>query len=182
MQDTFDPFQDRLSRDIRNDLSASLTRVLAEGNMEAARHVADRYLQQELAPFYRDYIRNRLSEYTQCLDFVRSESPDNFHLALFLWDRRLFFEVHELLEQEWLKEEGKKKLVLQAMIRAAGVYIKLDCGYVEAAQKIAGRAIPVLEKHKNLLAGYFDPSLLLDSLKDLRKPPPNLLDLHFGRH
>ena len=41
---TFDPFQDRLSRDIRNDLSASLLACIEERSTGAARVVAERFL------------------------------------------------------------------------------------------------------------------------------------------
>jgi uncharacterized protein len=62
------------------------------------------------------------------------------------------------------------------MTRAAGVYIKLEDGYVEAARKIAGRALPVLEERAAYLAGYFQPKKLLQSLRNPAFPPPRLLD------
>ena len=70
-----------------------------------------------------------------------------------LWDLGLHFEVHEILEHAWHRAQGEEKLLLQAMIRAAGVYIKGDYGYFEAAAKLAARALPVLEAHKQRLAG-----------------------------
>lgn len=175
-KELFDPFEDRLSRDIRNDLSASLSRVIAVQDIAPAREVADRYFRQQCAPVYREYIQARLAGYGKFLDCIRQGAKDAFRQALFLWDQRLFFEVHEVLEHEWLQAEGEEKRVLQGMIRAAGVYIKLESGYRDAALKIAGRALPVLEEHREFLARYFKPEKLYRHLKDLNLPPPQLLD------
>ena len=83
--------------------------------------------------------------------------------------------MHEILEQEWRNAEGDEKVIVQAMIRAAGVYIKLEYGYREAAAKMAARSLPVLERHHEFLARYFDPVLFTERLRDLRLPPPRLL-------
>jgi len=88
----------------------------------------------------------------------------------------IFFEVHEQLEQAWREVSGDEKRILQAMIRAAGVYIKLEYGYGAAARKMAGRALPVLEEQTTFLACYFQPEKLLRSLRDPVLPPPRLLD------
>jgi len=171
-----DPFKDRISWDIRNDLSASLTQAMKEKDIAPALSVAERYLKQGLASCYTDYIQDRLSGYRTFLDCIRQGPNDIFWQALVLWDQKLFFEVHEVLEHAWLKSGGAEKLVLQAMIRAAGVYIKLEYGYRESARKIANRALPILEKHKEFLAAYFEPEKLLRCLKDFNLPPPDLLD------
>ncbi|MDH3329642.1 MAG: DUF309 domain-containing protein, partial [Desulfobulbaceae bacterium] len=110
------------------------------------------------------------------LEIILHGPNDIFWQALVLWDQKLFFEVHEVLEHAWLKAGGEEKLVLQAMIRAAGVYIKLEYGYRESARKIANRALPILEEHKEFLAAYFEPEKLLRCLRDLTLPPPDLLD------
>jgi len=175
---SFDPFQDRLSRDIRNDLSSSLGMVMQEKKMKAPLAVAERYLKQDLAPCYREYIRSRLSRYEAFLKELRQGPGDIISQALILWDLRLFFEVHEVLEQAWMKAVGEEKKVLQAMIRAAGVYIKIESGYPDSAEKIARRALPVLEGHKKIIAPYFNPERLLRCLRDLALPPPLLLNQH----
>ena len=94
-----------------------------------------------------------------------------------LWDQQLFFEVHEVLEHAWLTAAGAEKQILQAMIRAAGVYIKLEYGYPAAAGKMAGRALPVLQKNRDFLARYFEPELLMRPLAVLDPNPPRLLSL-----
>lgn len=87
----------------------------------------------------------------------------------------IFFEAHELLEQAWRAASGDEKRILQALIRAASVYIKLEYGYDGAARKMAGRALPVLEGHTTFLARYFQPEKLLRALRDPALPPPRLL-------
>ena len=171
----FEPFLDRLSRDIRNDLSATMETVLRKRDIEAAQKVADQYLALELDQCYADYIYDRLARYRSVIEKVNSGPDDLFWQSLVLWDQQLFFEMHEVLEKAWYNAKGSEKKVLQAMIRAAGVYIKLEHGYVEAAQKMAGRAVPVLKNHTHYLARYFDPKRLISALEKCNAEPPRLL-------
>lgn len=172
----FEPFMDRLSRDIRNDLSESLVAVLKEKSLAPAQAVADAFLSRELAPCYQAYINDRIERYGQALEKIASSSnTDALWQGLVLWDMGLFFEVHEILEHAWLGAEGKEKKLLQAMIRAAGVYIKLEHGYDAPAVKIASKAVPVLKENRDRLAAYTDPGLLLQALERLDRQPPLLL-------
>lgn len=171
----FEPFMDRLSRDIRNDLSATMTTVLKQHDIEAAQQVADQYLVQDIDRCYREYINDRLARYRSFIEKVSSGTDDVFWQALILWDHRLFFEVHEVLEDVWYNATGSEKKILQAMIRAAGVYIKLEYGYDDAAQKLAHRAISVLSNNREYLGRYFDPENLLSALSELNPEPPRLL-------
>ena len=94
---------------------------------------------------------------------------------MILWDLGLLFEVHEVLEHAWYTAEGRMKLTMQALIRAAGVYIKREYGYNEAAARIAAKAIPVLEKNRALLEKYFKPEKLIAALASPDASPPQLL-------
>ena len=67
------------------------------------------------------------------------------------------------------------KLTLQALIRAAGVYIKREYGYNDAAARIAEKAMPVLEENRALLEGYFKPEKLIAALASPDASPPQLL-------
>ena len=100
---------------------------------------------------------------------------DPFAQGVELWNERLFFELHEVLEHAWYHAEGDHKLLLQAMIRAAGVYVKLEYGYVRQAAKMAGKAREVLENSRDILRQYFDPEELLTALASLDPVPPRLL-------
>ena len=93
-----------------------------------------------------------------------------------LWDLGLFFEVHEILEQAWLLSSGTEKYFLQALIRAAGVYIKREHGFFTGADKMAAKAVPVLVANSNRLAAYTDPERLLMPLRSATGKPPLLLN------
>lgn len=176
-ESVFQPFTDRLSRDIRNDLSESFVTVLKDKSLTPARQTADRYISADLARCYIDYIENRLQCYARALEKIAgsNNNADPLWQSLVLWDEKLFFEVHEILEHAWLQTEGEEKLFLQAMIRAAGVYIKIDAGYYDPAVRIASKALPVLERNRDRLARYTDPNVLIEALRQLSHPPPQLL-------
>ena len=171
----FEPFQDRLSRDIRNGLSNALSQALAEGDMHPVEAMAQSLLAEDLNRCYCDYIQGRLERY--CLGFaeIQRGGKDPFWQGLVLWDLQLFFEVHEVLEHAWYHAQGNRKLLLQAMIRAAGVYIKLEYGYSRQAAKMAEKAVEVLEKNVDVLRAYFAPEELLLALRTLSPAPPVLL-------
>jgi hypothetical protein len=171
----FDPFRDRLSRDIRNDLSESLLTCRTQLRLTAAREVADRYLANHLEPCYVDYIKNRLDRYARFLALVAKGPADVVWQGFVLWDLGLFFEVHEILEQAWMHAFGDEKTFLQALIRAAGVYIKREYGFFDGAAKMAAKAVPVLAANAHRLAVHIDPEQLLAALRTATGKPPLLL-------
>ena len=63
-----------------------------------------------------------------------------------MFDKGLYFECHELLEEIWLKSEGKKKVLLQGLIQAAAGFHKLKQGSPEGASKLFTRASEKLNK------------------------------------
>ncbi len=117
----FNPFTDRLSRDIRNDLSSALLQCLQNGSTESAETVATRYLDQRLAEVYIRYINERLDRYRKAVAAISGKVDDPFLRSFLLWDLGLFFEMHEVLEHDWYHAEGDTKLLMQALIRAAGI-------------------------------------------------------------
>jgi len=171
----FQPFTDRLSRDIRNDLSESFAEALRLRSLAPSTEAAETYRNRNLPACYTDYITNRLQQYGDVLQKLTASDTDPLYIGLLLWDAGLFFEVHEILEHAWMESDGEEKLFLQAMIRAAGVYIKLDAGYAAPAEKIPAKARPVLGRNKTRLSRYTDPDLLLKALKNISEPPPRLL-------
>jgi len=171
----FDPFRDRLSRDIRNDLSESLLDCLRQRDLAPARRVADRFLAGQPGPEQTAYIAHRLARYARFLDEAAQGPDDVVWQGLALWDLGLYFEVHEILEPVWLRALGMEKAFLQALIRAAGVYIKPEYGFFEGAGKLAAKALPVLEANRERLAAYTDPERLLTALRSSQQPAPLLL-------
>ena len=161
----FDPFRDRLSRDIRNDLSQSLLSCLQEQRLQPAQIVAQSYFAQNLGQTQAAYIAERLKRYAVFLERAGQGTADALWRGLLLWELELYFEVHEILEQEWRQATGDNKIFLQAMIRAAGVYIKGEYGFEQAAASLAAKALPVLEANRSRLAVYTDPEALMQVVR-----------------
>ncbi|MGI6656756.1 MAG: DUF309 domain-containing protein [Desulfobulbus sp.] len=171
----FDPFQDRLSRDIRNQLSRALLPCMRSGTVEPAQEVARNFLLRDPGPEQRAYIKRRLELFARFLATVGKGPTDVLWQGFLLWDLGLHFEVHEILEHAWKQADGQEKLLLQAMIRAAGVYIKAEYGYLGPARSLASKALPVLQDNRERLAAYIDPEQLFAALRAPELPPPRLL-------
>jgi uncharacterized protein len=172
----FNPFEDRLSRDIRNELSEGFAVAVETGSADKLENTIKKYRQQSLADCYRTYLECRYSKYLVALAAISSGSiTDPIHRSLILWDLGLFFEVHEVLEHAWYTAEGAMKLTLQALVRAAGVYIKREYGYFDSAARIAEKAVPVLAENRTLLVVIFDPDKLINALLNPNSAPPILL-------
>ena len=169
----FNPFEDRLSRDIRNDLSETVLELIESGSTTAAEEVAARYRRKHPAGHYLDYIDQRLQGYKLALESL-SENHDLLDQAAAFWDLELFFEVHEILEPAWMTATGDRKRLLQALIRAAGVYINLELGYEQRARKIGAKALPVLKELHQDLIGSINGEALIAALENLRVKPPRL--------
>lgn len=170
----FNPFEDRQSRDIRNELSEGLAVAVETGNGEKLTKIIAEFRQQPLADYYREYLEDRYARYQQALQHIQKKVADPIQQGLVLWNLGLFFEVHEVLEHAWYSAQGNMKLTLQALIRAAGVYIKREYGFNDAADRIAAKAIPVLEANKDILQVYFKVEDLTSALKNRDSLPPIL--------
>lgn len=171
----FNPFQDRLSRDIRNSLSEGLAEAVETGSTEKLGQIVTYYRQQHLADYYHAYLEDRSARYTVALEKIHAGISDPIQQGMILWNLGLFFEVHEVLEHAWYSAEGEMKSTLQALIRAAGVYIKLEYGFNDAAGRIAAKAIPVLAANKAILERYFKTETLISALRNPADLPPILV-------
>ncbi len=170
----FNPFEDRQSRDIRNDLSEGLAKAVETGNSDKLTKIVTSLREQRLADCYREYLEDRYSRYTNALKIIRGGINDPIQQAVVLWNLGLFFEVHEVLEHVWYTAEGNMKATLQALIRSAGVYIKREYGFNDSADRIAAKAIPVLEGNRKILDRYFRTETLTSALKSPESLPPIL--------
>src|SRR5262245_26147111 len=77
----------------------------------------------QLAPEFAllsSYARDRARRFAAALGWLGAEGGvgDPLRAARAAWDAGLFFEVHELLEPEWLRAEGARKTTLQGLILA----------------------------------------------------------------
>ena len=59
----FDPFNNRLARDIRNTLSKSFLESLAEKDASIFHKRAAEYLKQDLEQVYQEYVKTRLDKF-----------------------------------------------------------------------------------------------------------------------
>ncbi len=174
----FDPFEDRLSRDVRNQLSHSFRRALKEDDYTPFLETAERFRSLDPGEIYEEYIRERLDRYRKALETIRAGGmSDPWQQGLVLWDLHLFFEVHEIFEEAWLRSSEAEKNIYQAMVRAAGMYIKLKYGNSRGARKMAEKAADALERHRDRLPENFEVDLLLDKLRSLDPVPPKLFQL-----
>ena len=172
---TFDPFHNRLCRDIRNALSISFIQALRQENMSPVVAVIEKFKAKSPAPFMTDYMDNRLMRYYEVMDdmiFRKIATADTYGVACSIWNRRLFFEFHEWLEHAWHSAAGIEKRVLQALIRAAGAYLLLEAGRKTGAKRLAAKAANALKETRNSVPEAFDVSLLIDKLTAFDSTPP----------
>jgi hypothetical protein len=166
----------RLYRDLRNDLARHFMTGLQTGDMQPVHETAARYATLAPADFYHDYIHERLTRYEKTVQTIRDRDiQDPLAVAMLLWDNQLFFEVHEYLEPLWLRAAGLDKEILQALIRAAGVYVHLRQNNPTGARKMADRAIAVFERHRRAVPALVNLKELLPKLRRLDPDPPKLL-------
>ena len=172
----FDPFNNRLSRDIRNTLSEAFVEALMQADQAPFRSMAERWLSENLDDVYVTYIQDRLNRYDQAFDQLSvNRIIDAKRQALILWNWELFFEVHELLERVWQKTVGDEHEALKGLIQAAGVYIHLEYNHRRAAEKLAIKSAGRLQKNSGHLTFIGNLDVLLVKLKNLDEPPPQLL-------
>ena len=171
--DRFDPFNNRHCRNVRNALSEGFKDTLEQKRMQPVLRIAKLFMDEGLSPIVTEYVDERLTAYEQVLaDIRKCQAEEPLHVAMLIWNRRLFFETHEYLEPSWMAATGDEKRLLQAFIRAAGAYVHLEQGNLIGARRIADKALAVLESQQDRLAAYIDPELLLDKLRRLDPVPP----------
>ncbi len=171
----FDPFNDRLARDIRNALSEAMVSNLPTLDLTPAQQCAARFTAEKLSVSHRAYIEERLLRYQRVYATLQQRAEDDpFRQAMVLWDTRLFFEVHEVMENLWKKSTGQEKSAFQAMFRAAGTYVHLEQGNENVARSMGDKAIAGLSACGHLLPVSIDLEALLNALANLELPPPTL--------
>jgi hypothetical protein len=175
--DFFDPSNDRLARDIRNNLARTFVKHLdPELDMSPVTSLADRLLTTSSATkLHSDYIKDRLQRFRSAKKTISDEKiDDDLQRALVLWDNELFFETHEILEKLWMQAAGTEKLVLQALIRAAGYFIHLRGRNRVGAEKMAARAYETFSRYRRELPPIQGLGLLLECLQHRKRVPPKL--------
>ncbi len=151
----FDPFNSRLARDIRNNLSKSFLQALAVKDTSVFQRCGNVFLQQQLEPGYASYVTDRLAKYEEAYAIMEQRKcKEVLQQAPILWDLALYFEMHELLESEWKDAEGDRRKALQGLILVAGMKIHTENKNMKAAVSMAVKARENLLKYGAELSGY----------------------------
>jgi hypothetical protein len=173
----FDPFNDRRARLVRNYLSSAFIEAVRQNQFSFFEQRAQQLVSENDLPLYRRYIEKRMKRFRQAFDACAEKAEkmcDVFYLAVLLWKYRLFFEVHEVLEQEWRKEAGKRRKALQGLIQAAGYYLLLEAGNFAGAFKLADKAVANLVANREQLPYSLHIEELIDRLRKKDGNPPRL--------
>ena len=86
----FNPFEDRLSRDIRNDLSETIIGTIENRSLAEAEKIAASYRARNLSSTYTDYIDQRLQRYGMAVETLKANSGLLVQAAV-CWDLGLCF-------------------------------------------------------------------------------------------
>ena len=176
----FDPFNDRLSRDIRNSLSEAFVESLVRREKSEYRQAAEKWRSEITADLYRDYIKNRLLRYDRVFDQINAEHIDDPLLQfIVIWNNELFFEVHDHLERIWTQTVGEQRLAIKGLIKAAGVYIHMECNRQKAAASLSVKSLDLITKHSHRVAFIANLGELTEKLRNLDPGPPRLENTSF---
>lgn len=177
----FDPFNDRLSRDIRNGLSESFIEALVGLNREVYLDAAGKWNQEKLPPEHREYLQDRLQRYRAVFQQIQGQRlKDPFIRALVIWNQGLFFEFHEHLETIWRDSAGDERQALMGLIKAAGVYVHLEYHHQQAAERLAAKSARLLNQYSHCITFITNLDVFVKSLGDLDSGPPQLENPEMG--
>lgn len=171
----FDPFNNRLARDIRNTLSDAFVEAVMKSDKSDYQNIARKWLAGNLDAIYADYIENRLERYEQVFEKIISNGIDDAKIQMLVfWNQGLFFEVHDHLERLWQQNTGDERQAIKGLIQAAGVYVHLQFNRRQAAEKLAAKAMNRILKFAECLSFIDNLNLLVNKLQNLDIAPPLL--------
>jgi predicted metal-dependent hydrolase len=79
------------------------------------------------------------------------------------------------MEVQWKQSHAVEKKIMQSLIQAAGMYVHLEYGRKDGAEKIARKAVSGLQAHQNAARRRFNVDLLIAHLKRFDPIPPKLV-------
>lgn len=177
----FDPFNNRLARDIRNVLSEAFVEALAHLNRETYLAAAGRWNLENLPAEYRAYILDRLQRYGLVFKQIQDNRLDDpLNRALVIWNHGLFFEFHDHLEGLWQDSSGDEKQALKGLIKAAGVYVHSEFSHQQAVERLAGKSAGLLNQYSHCLAFIANLDELIKKLLNRDPVPPQLKNSEIG--
>lgn len=173
--DGFDPFSDRIARDIRNTLSESFVEALARKDPAEYRAIAAKWLAGKPAAKYVKYIHDRLHRYDNVLEQISVIRLDDKLLqSLVIWNKCLFFEFHDHLERIWQQTKGNERQALKGLIKAAGVYIHMEHDHHQAVKSLSTKSLDLLRRYSDCLMFIANLNDLMESLKNMDPVSPRL--------
>ena len=171
----FDPFNNRLARDIRNTLSEAFVDALTAMDPSEYRNIAQKWLAGNLDDGYAVHIKDRLERYAQAIEEIDAGGINDAKIrTLVIWNHGLFFEVHDHLERIWQSTSGDERQALKGLIQAAGVYIHLEYNHRRAAERLAIKSADRIQKYAACLSFIENLNLLIHKLRALEIVPPRL--------
>jgi hypothetical protein len=178
----FDPFEDRISRDIRNTLSEAFVRALSGTDQSGYRDVADNWCAKNPSEIYLKYIQNRVPRYDRVFKQIRAYHLDDALLqCLVIWNHELFFEVHDHLEGIWIQATGDKRQALKGLIKAAGVYIHNEYGRRQAVKSLSIKSHNLIRQYSDSLTFITNLDVLAQKLIARDPIPPRLVNPALGK-
>jgi hypothetical protein len=172
---TFDPYESRPARQIRNRLSTAFVRALETGEFADLQKEAERICPTDADPAGRAFACERMARYRRAFDRIRADGvADPVRRAVCLWNEGLYFEVHEILESVWNDDQRWRKEALRGLIQAAGVFVHRERGAGRAAAKLAARAASHLRRHRRDLAEIDNIEELIEVMENPDRAAPEL--------
>ncbi len=169
--------------DIRNWFAHNLCDYLREGEERALKELKEavdailkgsfpiphlELKEQDLDPFTEEFLREKATSYREFLkdlkeDFepTQEDIGRSVEVASLLFEKGLYFEVHELLEEVWMGEFGKNRDFLQALIQIGTAYYHLKNFNVRGFELLIDNALELLDGYKGELFG-----VNVDALKE----------------
>jgi hypothetical protein len=111
-------------------------------------------------------IADKLARYATALqEWSPNENDTSVQHALkkgaLLFNHHLFFEVHEVLEAQWMKESGKEKLFLQGLIQIAVAFAHLENQNLRGAILLLHDGLEKLTPYQPTFLGVALPAFIL---------------------
>ncbi len=172
---SFNPFENRSCRDLRNQLGHAFIQAMESGCPEDFLAPARRCLEKNASPDARHYIRYRMTCLSTVLDQTSRRPPgEEQQLKPFalLWELDLFFECHEWLEKKWVIACGSEKKALHALILSAVAFEHRLYHRWIPAEKISLKAAKQLKRCKSRIPETIPVDRLIFELEN---PPAAVL-------
>ena len=104
--------------------------------------ITEEYILQKVETY-----RNFLSSLPEDFEPVEEDIDKNVKIARLLFEKGLYFEVHEILEEIWMGEFGKERDFLQALIQIGVAYYHLSNYNTRGFKLLLENALELLENY-----------------------------------